>query len=190
MRKLLFTTALALTASAFVLPIPSANAQSARDFVKSGVTKGRKGDFDGAISDYNKALRIDPENGVLFWSRASAKTRLDNREGACSDYKLAKKFGVVNFRRVRALDTYPLFIQGLADLISASLKGPEVSLDEVSSLPSGVKLYPQEKWQWGWNNSAEAWNGRIAMFGFLGFLLELIVGKGPLHSIGLLTSPR
>ncbi len=100
--------------------------------------------------------------------------------------ELAISSGVVNFRRVRALDTYPTFISGLADLVASSLEGPEINLDEAAKLPAKLKLYPQEKWQWGWNNSAEAWNGRIAMFGFLGFLLELIVGKGPLHSIGLL----
>ena len=74
----------------------------------------------------------------------------------------------------------------MADLVSSSLEGPEVNLDEAAKLPSKVKLYPQEKWQWGWNNSSEAWNGRIAMIGFLAFLIELISNKGPLHSIGLL----
>ena len=84
--------------------------------------------------------------------------------------ELAKSFGIVNFRRVRALDTYPLFIQGLADLVETTLSEPKVSLDDVARLPSGVKLYPQEKWQWGWNNSSEVWNGRVAMIVFLLFL--------------------
>ncbi len=99
---------------------------------------------------------------------------------------LAISSGVVNFRRVRALDTYPTFINGLADLVISSLEGPEINLDEAARLPAKVKLYPQEKWQWGWNNSSEAWNGRIAMIGFLAFLVELVSGHGPLHSIGLL----
>ena len=99
---------------------------------------------------------------------------------------LAISSGIKNFRRVRALDTYPTFINGLADLVASSLEGPEIDLDEVARLPAKLKLYPQEKWQWGWNNSSEAWNGRIAMVGFLAFLLELISGHGPLHSIGLL----
>ncbi len=100
--------------------------------------------------------------------------------------ELARKCGIVNFRRVPALDTYPVFIQGLADLVQASLNGPEVSLDEASQLPSGVKLYPQEKWQWGWNNSSEVWNGRVAMILFFEFLLEIVGGNGPLHMMGLL----
>ncbi len=100
--------------------------------------------------------------------------------------KLAKDFGIINFRRVPALDTYPLFIKGLADLVSDSLSGPEISLDDVASLPRGVKLYPQEKWQWGWNNSSEVWNGRVAMILFIEFLLEIVGKNGPLHMIGLL----
>ncbi len=79
-----------------------------------------------------------------------------------------------------------LFIEGLADLVSSCLQGEGISLEEASKLPERVKLYPQEKWQWGWNNSSEVWNGRVAMIVFLFFLMELIIGKGPLHQIGLL----
>ncbi len=99
---------------------------------------------------------------------------------------IAKKNGITNFRRVKALDTNSLFIEGLADLVVRSLEGPEISLDQASSLPTGVKLYPQEKWQWGWNNSSEVWNGRVAMILFLDFLLEIVGGNGPLHMLGLL----
>jgi len=100
--------------------------------------------------------------------------------------ELATESGVVNFRRVRALDTYGPFIQGLADMVASSLEGPEVNLDQAAELPNTVKLYPQEKWEWGWNNSSEVWNGRLAMVGFSAFLLELVSGHGPLHALGLL----
>lgn len=100
--------------------------------------------------------------------------------------EIATESGVVNFRRVRALDTYPPFIKGLADMVSASLDGPEVNLDQAAELPTTVKLYPQEKWEWGWNNSSEVWNGRLAMLGFSAFLLEVFSGHGPLHALGLL----
>ncbi len=103
------------------------------------------------------------------------------------EYKeIALKNGINNFRRVKALDTDPLFINGLADLVTSCLDGPEISLDEAAKLPDKVKLYPQEKWQWGWNNSAEVWNGRVAMFVFIVCFLELVIGQGPLHFIGLL----
>ncbi|MCU0527946.1 MAG: ferrochelatase [Cyanobium sp. Prado107] len=100
--------------------------------------------------------------------------------------ELATEAGITNFRRVPALDTTPSFIDGLAHLVQQALEGPEVNLDQAASLPRKVKLYPQDRWAWGWNNSSEVWNGRLAMLGFSAFLLELISGRGPLHALGLL----
>ena len=84
------------------------------------------------------------------------------------------------------MDTNPTFIKGLNDLVISSLEDPIIDLDQASQLPLKVKLYPQEKWQWGWNNSSEVWNGRVAMVVFLILLIELISGSGPLHKRGIL----
>ncbi|MEB3271599.1 MAG: ferrochelatase [Synechococcus sp.] len=100
--------------------------------------------------------------------------------------EIASEAGIRNFRRVPALDTTPGFIEGLASLVQQALAGPEVNLDQAASLPTRVKLYPQDKWAWGWNNSSEVWNGRLAMVGFSAFLFELLSGRGPLHALGLL----
>jgi ferrochelatase len=100
--------------------------------------------------------------------------------------ELATEAGITNFRRVPALDTTPAFIDGLAHLVQQALEGPEVNLDQAAALPRKVKLYPQDRWAWGWNNSSEVWNGRLAMLGFSAFLLELLSGRGPLHALGLL----
>jgi ferrochelatase len=100
--------------------------------------------------------------------------------------EIATEAGITNFRRVPALDTTPSFIHGLANLVQQALDGPEVNLDQAAALPTQVKLYPQDKWAWGWNNSSEVWNGRLAMLGFSAFLLELLSGRGPLHALGLL----
>ena len=68
------------------------------------------------------------------------------------EYKeIAEQAGIKNFRRVRALNTHPTFIEGLSDLVISCLEGPLVNIEEASQLPEKVKLYPQEKWQWGWN---------------------------------------
>ena len=100
--------------------------------------------------------------------------------------EIATEAGIRHFRRVPALDTDPTFISGLADLVQQALSGPEINLEQAARLPTKVKLYPQDKWAWGWNNSSEVWNGRLAMLGFSAFLLELISGRGPLHALGLL----
>ena len=103
------------------------------------------------------------------------------------EYKeIAEKAGIKNFRRVKALNTHPTFIQGLSDLVISCLEEPVVNIEEASQLPEKVKLYPQEKWQWGWNNSSEVWNGRVAMIVFLVLFIELISGSGPLHRLGIL----
>ena len=100
--------------------------------------------------------------------------------------EIATESGITNFRRVPALDTDATFISALSDLVQQSLAGPEVNLDQAAALSTKVKLYPQDKWAWGWNNSSEVWNGRLAMLGFSAFLLELLSGRGPLHALGLL----
>ena len=103
------------------------------------------------------------------------------------EYKeIAQKAGIKNFRRVKALNTHPTFIDGLNDLVISCLEEPIIDLEKASELPSKVKLYPQEKWQWGWNNSSEVWNGRVAMIIFLIIFIELFAGNGPLHKLGIL----
>ena len=103
------------------------------------------------------------------------------------EYKeIAEKAGIRNFRRVKALNTHPTFIKGLNDLVISCLEGPIIDLEEASKLPPKIKLYPQEKWQWGWNNSSEVWNGRVAMIIFLIILIELFAGNGPFHRLGIL----
>ncbi len=100
--------------------------------------------------------------------------------------ELAEKSGIHNFRRVPALNTHPLFIKSLADLVLESLNSPSIKLSEVTQLKKKVKMYPQERWEWGLTTTAEVWNGRLAMIGFIALLVELITGTGPLHFVGIL----
>lgn len=100
--------------------------------------------------------------------------------------ELAEESGIKNFRRVPALNTHPVFIDALADLVINALKAPSLSLAEVMHPQEPVKIYPQERWEWGLTTAAERWNGRLAMIGFIALLLELVSGHGPLHFVGLL----
>jgi protoporphyrin/coproporphyrin ferrochelatase len=52
-------------------------------------------------------------------------------------------------------------------------------------MKKGSKMYPPEAWEWGITTSAEVWNGRIAMLGFIALIIEMITGRGLLHFIGL-----
>jgi len=100
--------------------------------------------------------------------------------------EVAEEAGIENFQRVPALNTHPVFIDSLAQLVEDYLESPPRSFSEVTQMKKQIKMYPQESWEWGLTTTAEVWNGRLAMIGFLALLLELISGTGPLHFVGLL----
>ncbi|OLP15526.1 ferrochelatase [Leptolyngbya sp. 'hensonii'] len=100
--------------------------------------------------------------------------------------EIAEEAGITNFQRVPALNTHPVFIADLADMVLEALNAPKLELDQVPQMKKQVKLYPQEKWQLGMTTAAEIWNGRLAMLGFIALMIELITGHGPLHFVGLL----
>jgi protoporphyrin/coproporphyrin ferrochelatase len=81
--------------------------------------------------------------------------------------ELAEESGIENFRRVQAPNTHPLFIRALADLVLEALESPSLKLSQVYQMKKKVRIYPPERWQWGMTTSAEVWNGRIAMLGFI-----------------------
>ena len=100
--------------------------------------------------------------------------------------ELAEEAGIHNFQRVPALNTDPIFIDSLATMVVEALNAPSRKLSEVVRPNKKVKMYPQERWEWGMTTAAEVWNGRLAMIGFIALLLELISGQGPLHFVGIL----
>ncbi len=100
--------------------------------------------------------------------------------------EIAEEAGIENFQRVPALNTHPVFIDSLAQLVIESLEAKPRTFSEVTHPKENMKMYPQERWQWGMTTAAEVWNGRLAMVGFIALLLELISGHGPLHFVGLL----
>ena len=47
--------------------------------------------FRGAISDYTKAIKINPKDGDAYYGRGYAKEMLKDFNGALSDYTKATK---------------------------------------------------------------------------------------------------
>jgi protoporphyrin/coproporphyrin ferrochelatase len=100
--------------------------------------------------------------------------------------EIAEESGIHVFNRVPALDTNPLFITAMVDAILTAAQAPSLDLNRVTQMKKKIKLYPQEKWEWGLTTAAEVWNGRVAMLGFIAIVAELIIGRGPLHAVGLM----
>jgi hypothetical protein len=64
------------------------------------------------------------------------------------------------------------------------------NVQERTDIPQELKqpyFDPGTKWRWGFVPSAEIWNGRLAMIGFLfAIVIEVFSGQGFLHFWGLL----
>jgi ferrochelatase len=100
--------------------------------------------------------------------------------------EIAAEAGIENFMRVPALNTHPIFIDSLAHLVVDSLDDTPCTFEQLTHPKKNMKMYPQERWEWGMTTAAEVWNGRLAMLGFIALMIELISGHGPLHFVGLL----
>ena len=61
----------------------------ATNFYNSGVEKYEKGDYQGAIADFNNALDINPQLDYAYNSRGNAKGDLKDYQGAIADYSKA-----------------------------------------------------------------------------------------------------
>ena len=48
--------------------------------------------FQGALSDYSKALNYSPDNGFIYFKRAETQIMLGNVKGACDDLDYALQY--------------------------------------------------------------------------------------------------
>lgn len=71
-------------------PLSTTNvAKTGEQFLISGNQKFIQGDFQGAIADYNQALRIDPNFAKAYNNRGLAKYYLKDYAGAIADFNQA-----------------------------------------------------------------------------------------------------
>ena len=68
---------------------PVATGLKADDFYIQGVYKHQKGDYKGAVADYNQALRINPNYALAYSNRGVARSELGDNQGAVADYNQA-----------------------------------------------------------------------------------------------------
>src|SRR6266496_3208900 len=79
-------------------PSPAAMASDASDgdLVNRGIEKAKKGDLDGAIADFDRAIELDPKDDAPYFNRAQAKWQKKDGTGAIADYTRAIELGSQN----------------------------------------------------------------------------------------------
>ena len=89
-QSLIFKTGLVLSSSAVILYLPDKlYAESADYYFDRARKKSDSGDFYGAMSDYTKAIEINPYYAEAFYNRGNRKRDVGDKYGAMSDYTKA-----------------------------------------------------------------------------------------------------
>ena len=68
-----------------------AYAQSAEDWLNSGMQKASRGNLQGAIADYTQAIIINPMHALAYYNRGNTKAHLKDWQGAIYDFTKAIK---------------------------------------------------------------------------------------------------
>ena len=81
-------TFLSLLALLFALTLPDVafGEQTAKDFFNRGKAEMGKGDWDGAIADFTKAIELNPKYAPSYVERGFAKEFKDDGGGAIIDF--------------------------------------------------------------------------------------------------------
>jgi tetratricopeptide (TPR) repeat protein len=80
-------------------PLPAASSVADgpdEDLVNRGIEKGKSGDLDGAIADFNRAIELNPKDDAPYYNRAQVKRLKKDTAGAIADYTRAIELGSTN----------------------------------------------------------------------------------------------
>ena len=77
----------------FILIPVLANSQSAEEYYNRGNAKNNQKDYSGAISDYNKAIEINPNYAETYYYRGIAKINISQKNSGCLDLSKAGELG-------------------------------------------------------------------------------------------------
>jgi tetratricopeptide (TPR) repeat protein len=112
-------------------------AMSADAYYNRGNAKSESGDKQGAISDYNQAIRINPNYADAYYNRGLAKSQSGDKQGAISDYNQAI--------RINPNDATTYYNRGVAKSALGDNKGAISDYNQV------IRINP---------NDADAYNNR------------------------------
>ena len=128
-QPLLLGSTTALATAAAVLSTQAAHAQSAEGYLDAGIEKGRSGDYQEAIADYNKAIEIIPQYASAFGNRGSAKLALKDYQGSIADFN--------NVLEIDAKDALAYFSRGFAKSHLRNYRGA------VADFNKAIEIIPQ-----------------------------------------------
>ena len=78
------------------------NPKEASAYNERGNAKGDKGDFDGAVADYTRAIELDPKFTEAYYNRGLAKKHKGDFDGAIADYNRVIEINPNNPKYARA----------------------------------------------------------------------------------------
>ena len=115
-KPLVFGTSAFLTSAGLMLAASEkAYAESAEFYFNRAYNKAEEGDHYGAISDYTRALEINPRDAEAYYNRGFAKGKSEDYDGAISDYSKAIEINP------RLVDAY--YNRGNAKELIGDMKG-------------------------------------------------------------------
>ena len=105
-----------LLAASLIAIANDATGQTAKEYCNQGVAKQKKGDLDGALADYTRAIELNPFDAILYNNRGVAKTAKGNLDSAIADFDRALQ---LDSRNAEAYDNRGIAVQKTGDLDGA-----------------------------------------------------------------------
>ena len=119
--------------------------QTANDFLQSGITKHNSKDYEGAIKDYSKAIKVDDNLKTAYYNRGVCEQALNQNKPAKKDFdktiEIDPKFAKAYYSRASLLVSNEKYTDALPDLDKV------IELD--NKMPNALTLRGQIRAQTG-----------------------------------------
>ncbi len=137
MKNILTTLAIIFSVAAF--------GQTSEEYLKSGLEKHKLHDFEGAIKDYNKAIKTDNNNKDAYFNRGTCELALKEHKEALADFtktiELDPKFVKAYYSRATTYASQEKYVEALPDL--------DKTIELEQDFPSALTLRGQIRVQSG-----------------------------------------